>query len=522
MLPVFLSALTVPQGSVFIGIPHWYEDYFFYLSLIKQGMMGQWQALNWYTTESIPPYPGYWCYFLLGHIGGITHLDPWIIYNVTLFLSSIVYLSIIYGLIRHMFPKQPILRVIGFIFTVSATAFFRISYTPQTMVITPYSFYFTPTFALNRLGGTIHSLWTNILAAIYIFISYPLLDELLKKSLHELSKKRILLIMGIHILLFSLNPAAAAIVLASFGITGLLLITNKNRWSNLYSLAGIVILFSVISIPFLFQYTDASKHPFYQYILLSFSKTFPRVTLGTFFLATGAISIFAIFGFLPWIRGKTSLSVFGGVFVLLPILLYLSPVPGLCNLPYERILQSTSYIFLGPIAALGIITIAAYAHHVTHIKKIILIAGLLVLFLLFQGVVVIKEVESRLQGLRDVHYLNTINKELYDGLKYLEKEPPGILFGPYIPSLIAPAISGKPVYAAHRLLTMEYEKKMKDVDDFFNLRWNEKEAKTFFMKNHIRYVILPNGKESQNNVQTIYPFLTPIWSEETLGIYEVK
>jgi hypothetical protein len=519
MLPVLLSAFTVPQGSIFIGIPHWYEDYFFYLSLIKQGVIGQWQALNWFTTEPIPPYPGYWCYLLLGHIGAVIHLNPWVIYNIALFLSSIVYLSLIYGFIRHIFPKQPFQRIVGFIIAVSATAFFRISYASQTVVITPYSFYFTPTLALNRLGGTIHQLWTNILVVIYIFVSYPLLDNLLSKPVSELSKKRILLIMGIHVLLFSLNPAAAAMVLTSFGITGLLLIMNKRHWSSLSILIGIIVLLSVISIPFLLQYIDASKHPLYQYILLSFSKTFERVTPDAFFLATGAISIFALFGFFPWIKEKTSLSVFGAVFVLFPILLYLSPIPGLCNLPYERILQPASYIFLGPIAALGLIIIAAYLHRVTHIKKIILIAGFLTVFLLLQGVVVGKEVESRFRGLQEAYFLNTIPKELYDGLKYLEKEPSGIIFAPYNSSLLAPAISGKPVYAAHRLLTIQFMKKFKEVNDFFSLRWNEKEAQTFFMKNHIRYVIFPGSKESQNSVQSLYPFFTPLWSNQAFTIY---
>ena len=385
MLPVLLSAFSVPQNSIFIGIPHWYEDYFFYLSLIKQGMMGQWQAVNWFTTEILPHYPGYWCYLLLGRIGAITHIEPWIMYNVTLFLSSVLYLSLMYCFIRHMFPKQPILRVIGYIFAISATAFFSISYEHQIMTITPYLFYFTPTLALNRLGGSIHPLWTNILALTYIYVSYPLLDGLLKKTLLQFSKKRLLLVMVIHIVLFSLNPAAAAMVLVSFGITGFLLLLNKKHWSRFYPLMGIIILLSVISIPFLFQYTDASKHPFYQNILLSYSKTFPRVTLGLFFPATGAISIFAIMGFFPWIRKKTTLSVFGAVFVLFPILLYLSPIPGVCNLPYERILQPASYIFLGPIAALGLITTATYLHTVTHIKKILFIIFFFIFFLLLQA-----------------------------------------------------------------------------------------------------------------------------------------
>jgi hypothetical protein len=256
---------------------------------------------------------------------------------------------------------------------------------------------------------------------------------------------------------------------------------------------------------------DASNHPFYQYILLSFSKTFQRITIATFFLATGAISCFAILGYSSWIKEKTPLHIFGLVFILFPSLLYLSPIPGFFNLPYERILQPGSYIFLGSLGALGLMRIAH--------KNMLFLTGLFTLFLLLQGVVITEEVKSRLNGIQDVYFLNTINKDLYNGINHLDKEPYGIVFGPYIESIITPALSGKPVYAAHRLLTIEYEKKKQEINNFLNLQWTPKEAQTFFQKNNITYIIVPYGKDVQDRIQTQYPFLIQRFSNPALSYY---
>src|SRR3989344_5401733 len=89
---MFYWALHVPPNTVFIGIAHWYEDYFFYLSQLTQGAMGQWQLTNAYTLEPIPL--GYnWIFnLLLGKLAGLLSIAPWRLYDGTIFILSAGYI----------------------------------------------------------------------------------------------------------------------------------------------------------------------------------------------------------------------------------------------------------------------------------------------------------------------------------------------------------------------------------------------------------------------------------------------
>lgn len=503
MLPVIVSFFHIPPGDVFIGISHWYEDYFYYLSLIKQGQGGLWNATNWYTLESIPPSPGYWCYLLLGKINIVLGLQPWTLYNVTLFLSTVLFLVLTYMVIRRLIPKNTTLRLIAFVMALSATAFVG-----ETG---PVTFFFTPTLALNRLGGSIHQAWVNCLSLIF----FLLIAELFRKR----SKKIILISILTQIILFSLNPAASGITLVAFGVTGAFIGIMKKSWSWIKMTIVLEILFLLPILPIFLSYTNAIKHPYYQFTLLTYSKYFARATPLTFVLSMGIITVFACIGIPQWIKERKPLELFGLFYIIVPILLYFSPLPGIFNLPYERLLQPAMYAFIGTLGAYGIKALSYGMHKQWRVNQSISTLIFFLIFLVFSVVGLVSEIESRFKNFQDVYFLNAIHKSIYDGLSALGKEPYGAVFAPYTTSILTPVISGKPVYGAHRTLTINYEKKMKDIDAFLSLAWSQKEAKDFFKAQNIRYVVIPYGSDVQERIQAHYPFLKQQFSNPALSYY---
>ena len=68
----FSQLLKVPENHVFVGMTHYYEDFFYYLDQFYQGAHGGWLTNNNFTTETLRPTFIYLNNIILGKIGGKT------------------------------------------------------------------------------------------------------------------------------------------------------------------------------------------------------------------------------------------------------------------------------------------------------------------------------------------------------------------------------------------------------------------------------------------------------------------
>ena len=108
--------LNNPPGNFFVGIAHYYKDYFLYVSQMAEGMNGH--ILSYapmYTNERLPETFVYWPNVLMGHIGGMFTSNPFVVYLAFLLLLCSILCLLLWILAKQLFPKNPTLQTTAFL-----------------------------------------------------------------------------------------------------------------------------------------------------------------------------------------------------------------------------------------------------------------------------------------------------------------------------------------------------------------------------------------------------------------------
>lgn len=94
---VISQAWINPPNHFFIGIAHYFADYFLYISQIAQGAHG-WSlfARHQFTNEPMPPTWIYWFNVMLGKF----HINPFLTYDLAIIIESIIVLTLIWYMLR--------------------------------------------------------------------------------------------------------------------------------------------------------------------------------------------------------------------------------------------------------------------------------------------------------------------------------------------------------------------------------------------------------------------------------------
>src|SRR3989338_11298403 len=130
----FSQILQIPKNQVYIGMSHYYEDFYYYLDQFYQGAHGGWLTYNNFATEPLKPTPIYFNNIILGKIGGLFRLESFVTYNLSLILLKFIFFLASYLLIIKIFPKDRKLRLASFILFLFATSFPVIYLTKKGLV----------------------------------------------------------------------------------------------------------------------------------------------------------------------------------------------------------------------------------------------------------------------------------------------------------------------------------------------------------------------------------------------------
>lgn len=477
--------LKRPPETIYIGISHWYEDFFFYLSQVAQGASGNWFLVNQFTTESIPSNINWITNLILGKVGGVIGLSPWNSYHAALIIFSLVYLLLLYFVAKQIYPKETFKCWFTYLFALTASGF--------------STFFYSYTTPFNRIGGVPHLVLQNILSLLLI-IQFSQIIEFKNQNITRM----IFFVLTVS-LLFIINPVYVlvdGIVLSLASV--ILLIQSKSR--RLFQKLFILGVFTLIPLVLLGLYLQrVFEHPYYHYFR-SWEANIPPTTIPKFLYASGVILLLYPLGFKRFLRHENPLRLVGALFATVPIILYFSPIPRLLNLPYFRFLQPPAYIFLAAIAAQGIETL-------TQKRKFAVILGAVILAL--QIPVVWQEAKDKLIPYYLNSNLNYIPLDVWQGLKVLEGLPhDGNVLATDNMELIVPFSTGFTVYSAHRSLTWQYEYKVSQVQRFYTAMMDPDEAQSFLKNNDIRYIVWLSIRPPP-----VYPLLKNIWKNEAISIY---
>lgn len=514
--------------QVFHAIAHSYPDYFIYLSHIAQGAIGKLFFTNHqFTNEILAPTSMYWFYSVLGFVGNIFRISvPWI-YNLSLLFLSAVVMLFWYFFSRLLYPTNRISQLLTFLVIVSASPFINIEkLLGRGLVEFPQYLWFSPTLSFNRLGGVPHQILQTILLLMVLF-GFSKIAAIKRYSPKNISF--LLLLMTLSFITTYAHPLQMALLLVSLGSSTIFTMW-KEKIIDIKRLIPVV-LCGLISLPAAILINSEFTTPIYsvakQWEMLQYSPT------GFFFWvsAIGPIVIFIPFGIWPFIKKKDPLRLTYLIYGVLSFALYNSPIPKIMGLVPQRFLHPASYALLPILAALGFITILHELSKMSKRRKIFrfLSAGFFILAIVFYLTCTIPadiaQITLRINDPNLSTFLNHTPIDIIKGLQTIQMMKPNIKQ----PVILAEGLLGIdlliPLYTGHKsFLGQSTHTLYPDIKEalrtkFFSFAMTDEEAKQFVKNHRIEFVI---SSPTNEKLETLYPFLTKTFSNNSLTIYTVS
>lgn len=455
---IIFAWIRQPPHTVFIPVAHYFRDYYLYLSQFAQGASGKWLfADHLFTNETLPKTWIYWMYVLFGHLT-FWIWPPWQ-YLFFLMIAGCGLLYIVYRVTKDIFGKDAWL---AFLLVTTASNWPKLFHENLSLY---GDFWFSPTPALNRLGGVPHQMVQTILCLLLI----RLVGRIRPISLIVLS-----------FLAACANPIQMIVVVLALFFT-----TEKKKW---------VILSVSAFFGALLTNWEFSGQP-----ILGAAKAWEyaqhaRVTLPQFAIALGPIGILSIIGLFK----KKSKVVLPYVYIsVISVFISISPIPELFHTSPVR--------WLSPVSIYGFAFLAVYG--IQAMKRWMPVG--LAAYILISYMSFIPQIEAR--TLQDLVY---IPNDVITSLQTLHSTGT-VLVDPSVPyDVLIPFLSGTKTFTGHPIHTLYPDAKESLRQKFFKREMNtEQEAQ--FIKNHtIRYIIisasnsLPYHEIARNTFIRIYEIYT--------------
>ena len=243
-----------------------------------------------------------------------------------------------------------------------------------------------------------------------------------------------------------------------------------------------------------------------------------------FILGNGPVAVLAIFGLIIWIKKLlltkwptwSNLSKWlGVVFSIITIFLYFSPIPQWLGIVNVRFLPVTTTIFLSVFAAEFVFFLAERLGKRAKWAVISIISILMIITI--PATIKQLQVKTATDPRNSFFY---VNKDVIETYKQAEKlsniKDTFLIIWPFNWSF--PGISGRRVFHGHNLLTIDYDRKDKEVFEFFDGKWKKEEMEDYLHNNSINYILTYNWLESVKSLANI----EKVFEKGTMAIYKVK
>ena len=543
---------------------YYWPDYNLYLSKIRQGIQGQFTAVEKYTSEIHQGSLIQEFYVVLGWLGKILNLDPNSSYLFGRIILAPFLLIIIFLLVRYYFHSF-MWQIMAFLITVVSGSFPRIFTDPQGINhIGRFMEWWSNIDALQRITFIPHILFAQI-------VSFYLLYHLAIKQLNNVTMKQLI----IYILLgniVGLTFPPSLITLDSILILLLLIniIKNKKQFIGLlgYCLpaqAGVIGLFVLLTLPSLL-YIFITTHHLPWSALIEFHRTHPMmIPFDQYILGTGPIFFLGLAGAIISIikRDKKFQPLIFWILATFGFATFFSVIKDQSPL---RFTQTGLFI---PLGLLGSYFFYQLWKYITaniaagdaregsqpkmyrsvgilerqdpqiQIKEISLAAFIIILSFYILGSLFIMKtsldwqldwIGQRVQAFNpDVPYppqsMYPI-REWMDGIRWLKNNTKSddVVLAEITAANHIPAYSGNIVYWGQSN-TVDYDRKEKEVDKFFSGKMSENEAQLFLKNGRIKYIffsVQEKEKAGGKNLDYYYQFILPAFHNNVTNIYAFR
>lgn len=468
-----------PSGSFFVGITHYYGDYFLYASQITQGIRGNWLfARQLFTDEPFAATWIYWPNVLIGRMGSIVTRNPFLLYLTSLVLFTVVLCWLLWHIADDVFPKNRAARVTAFLFALSASNFPDLASwfagNPLTLVGNTW---FSPTPALNRLGGVPHQTLQTILLLTVIHMYTRSIDPKTDRI------PVILRFVAFGFLCFvSATVAPTQMVLVSAAI-GAHVLYRYSRASAVRAAIGVAA--AALGAFLVNRAFDGS--PIFVAAKAWETGQTVSVSVPGFLVAIGPIILLIPFGIRSFVRRISPIRFLLVVYGVLSVIVFFSPIPALLSTSSVRWLHPASYLFLPLLAAEGTVALSRAAKRYASTVFFLLIS----LYMVLTVPAILAQIKARESADYLSGPLNHIPAPVVKTLRELSDLPDGVvLTSPDLPyDVMIPAFTGRTSFTGHLIHTSDSARKEALRRAYFEGSMTEDEKRRFLAAHRIRYIL---------------------------------
>jgi len=523
-----------PPDRYFTWIAHYYGDYFLYVSQIAQGVYGNWIfASHLYTNEPLPATWVYWPNVLMGKIGSILTRSPFVLYNGFLILLVILLLWLVWRVICAMFPKQQATQIVAFLFFVTASNFANIrAFLTRGSLELSGNTWFSPTPALNRLGGVPHQILQTILliTILYLFSRLPTIIP----TTNPTKKIMAIAFIALCFLTATLSPIQMVLVCFVFIVTVLI---EKNVFMRI---PRILVVGAGLGAAWVGAYLvnrafDTSQLFAAAKLWEKSQSAYPSIT--TFLWAMGPMIFFIPMGLKEYRKKHSTLKTVVFLYGAFSLLAFFSPIPRLLGTNNVRWIHPASYMAFPLLASIGLTELSRFLSRyfartsrptprVSQKKLYSLFVFLFTLSYLFLTVpALLVQIHARSgQDTATVLYgnLNHVPLPVISAMEALHSLPEKnvVLTDPTLPyDVLVPIMTNKPSYTGHLVHTLYLEQKGLLRQQFFQGDMTNTRARQFLSNHCISYILTttPGPLFLRDN-----PIFHAIHTNNTLTVYNVK
>ena len=511
---LFYYSSIAPAGTVFPLIHNHNFDYNFYLSLMRQSMEGRWLFITRFSPEVFPPRFVYFTFLLLGKVAQITHLDLTHMYLLSRLVLGIIFISLIYLLIRLTVSKSKE-RILAFFLTLFGTGFWTLTRsTDGELIINRFLSFWTEIDFLERFVYIPHHLLGKVLVVGALILLYQ--SILLKR------KKLLVLAIITGFLSGLSSPYALANLELTLTITlihsAILFGKDKNMLVRIIVNLLLFIVFSSLSLVYL-RIIEQGTYPWNNY--LGWEKVDFPISTTHLFYSLGPNFIFSLIALPHLFKTKRLIYIILISWILTPWLgiLVLSRLSLLSNV---RFLSSSYFIPLGILGSIGIgITSAKLSQLIKVSQKLILIILLIILTFIF-AIDIRTSLVGQLKSFSPNHYNVFIPKQVLSAFQFLNTTTPAdtvILSQGFMGNLI-PAYSHNKTVRGHPNASYNYDQKDGELGHFF-AQEDLNFARELLDKYNVDYVFFSLDTPPPNEKFIKDLGLERIFSNEAVSIYRV-
>ncbi|OGG20552.1 hypothetical protein A3D03_00845 [Candidatus Gottesmanbacteria bacterium RIFCSPHIGHO2_02_FULL_40_13] len=528
------------SDSVFIGMPGYFEDYYYYLDQFYQGKEGKWLTENRFSIERFPSTLIYFNHLLMGRIGGLLGWESYQSLNYFGLLFKFLFIGASYLLLVRYINIPVKQRIIAFLLFLFSSSFPSFIIKQGSLVLTEsVDIWRTSNRILSRFGTSPpnYALVNFLFICLLIILLGIFQSEFTAISKSKNKSLKLDAVLGSLMLIIFVSSAYIFLALGDLVVSFILLATcisllfirkiPLTKFSVMPVSKTIVMLFFFIfiitgltmlrSVAFDPVYKQANNWDIYQY-----HQQIKTIGIVKFIKGFGLLLPLFLGGLGLLLRRKNRSVYDDSAIVIVSLgwsgylipLLFRLPIPGF------RFLFPAVYIFMGVMGMYALIAIARRIRLTYALPLLVVLYVCMNLLSFYPGwAIAVRPVPEP-----DYHFAY-IPDNLYQGLVFLRTAEPvdsNVLASPATAiDLMIPGISGRYVYTGHFLTT--YNSKEKDIqaNEFMFAQKESLMAQNFLKENNIGFIVATKYVgASRETLKTKYPFLKKVFENPMVTIFQ--